>query len=500
MGLGTPRWPWARIAIALLAVALAAALLGCGSSRARAQAAGVTAGTVGNPIPAGFVGMSIELKALESYVGTNPNAIDPAFVHLLQDIAPNQSPVLRLGGDSTDWSWWPVPHMAQPPGVKFTLTPAWMRIARAVASDLRARLILGLDLEAGSRAVINAEAQAMVGQIGRNYIDALELGNEPELYGSFGWYRSTVTGQLVTGRSHGYDVAAFTNEWSTLAPTVPGVALAGPSSGGPLWLGGLGYFLAHQPRVRLVTVHAYPLKHCNRATVVTIPQLLSDTASHGLATRIAPYLAEANHHHAPMRIDEMNGISCGGTRGVSNTFASALWVLDTLFEMARAGLAGVNIHTVPNTINEILGPELVNGRWTIRVHPEYYGMIMFAQAAPPGSRLLKLSTTQPPGVKVWATRAPGGSTHVVVINKQTTGAQVVQLHIAGANGPATVEQLQAPRVDATSGVTLGGQSFGAATTTGVLQGPASHDTVTPSGGTFTVHVPAASATMLTLPG
>ena len=51
----------------------------------------------------------------------------------------------------------------------------------------------------------------------------------------------------------------------------------------------------------------------------------------------------------------------------------------------------------------------------------------------------------------------------------------------------------------TGGVTLGGQTFGAETSTGVLAGPAAHRTVAPSGGAYPVTVPAASATMLTIP-
>src|ERR1700742_5184931 len=115
-----------------------------------------------------------------------------------------------------------------------------------------------------------------------------------------------------------------------------------------------------------VTVHAYPLTHCTKSKVVTIAQLLADSSSHGLAVSVAPLIADASRAHLPLRIDEMNGISCGGTRGVSDTFASALWMLDTLFEMTRAGVVGVNVHTVPNTINELLGPEFVDGKWSIR--------------------------------------------------------------------------------------------------------------------------------------
>src|SRR6201999_1868215 len=94
------------------------------------------------------------------------------------------------GGASPDWSWWPVAHVARPPGVKFTLTPTWLDVARSVATAVRGKLILGVDLEADNRTVAAAEANAMVSQIGRSSIAALELGNEPELYGTFGWYRS----------------------------------------------------------------------------------------------------------------------------------------------------------------------------------------------------------------------------------------------------------------------------------------------------------------------
>ncbi|MHB1569406.1 MAG: glycosyl hydrolase family 79 C-terminal domain-containing protein [Solirubrobacteraceae bacterium] len=196
----------------------------------------------------------------------------------------------------------------------------------------------------------------------------------------------------------------------------------------------------------------------------------------------------------------MNGVSCGGTRGVSNSFASALWMLDALFELARAGVSGVNVHTVPGTINEVLGPQVVGGQWQMRVHPEFYGMMMFAQAAPAGSRLLGIRSPAPPGIKVWATRAPGGQLHVVVIDKRARGATTLRLKISGARGAGSLERLTAPGLGATGGVTLGGQSFGAATATGELAGPAQAQVIAPAGGVYTVRVAAASAAMLTIAG
>lgn len=504
------RWHSNRAATALLVGLAALLVLGlgaCGSAHAGTQTSGratasgtgvsVTAAPVGSAVPNGFVGISIEEKALTQFAGTNPKAIDPVLLHLLGAIAPQQNPVLRIGGDSTDWSWWPVPHMAQPGGVRFALTPQWMSVAHALAADLQARLILGVNLEADSGVLARTEAQAMLSRIGRQYISALELGNEPELYGSFGWYKSRVTGQQVPGRPRSYDFANFIGDFAHFGSYLAGDPLAGPSMGGPVWLEQLGSFVKAERHLNLVTVHAYPLKHCTKSTVVTSAQLLSDAASHGLAERVAPWVREADGHHLPLRIDEMNGISCGGTRGVSDTFTSALWVLDTLFEMVRTGVAGVNIHTVPGTINEVLGPSFSRGHWSMRVHPEFYGMAMFAQAAPAGARLLRVSSAVPAGVKVWATRARDGTIHVVVINKRAGGAASLSVRVASATGPATSEQLRAPNLRATSGVTLGGQTFGS--TTGVLQGSSSAQTVTPGKSGYSLRVPAASATLLTIP-
>lgn len=486
-------------ALAALAVIVIAA---CGSAAGAPPAttsAAVTIGaaTAARPVPAGFVGLSMEYRGLAAYAGQNPAAVDPVFEQLLRDISPDQSPVLRIGGDSSDWTWWPVAHMAQPPGVKYSLTPAYLSVLRALSTALRARLILGLNLEAGSPRVAAAEADAFTSRIGAASLDALELGNEPELYASFGWYKSK-SGAQVPGRAPGFDPADLIGDYTSFSHALPAVALAGPSSGAPVWLAQLGAFLQAEPRVRLATVHAYPLKHCTKSELVTISQLLSDTSSQGLAATVAPYLAAATAHGVPMRIDEMNGVSCGGFRGVSNTFASALWVLDTLFEMAKLGVSGVNIHTVPDTINEILGPSITNGQWQMKVHPEFYGMMMFAQAAPPGSRLLALSSTPPAGVKVWATSGTDGHIRVVVINKLLSGPAVVALRIPAASGSASVEQLLAPSVSATGGITLGGQTFGAETSTGELAGASALTTLAPAAGSYVVTVPAASATLLTL--
>ena len=496
-----------RAGVAALAVlAVFGAATAARSAPARASSAhtgatvvGVGRATVGQAIPSGFLGLSTEIPAIESYAGADPEAIDPVFEQLIRNLAPGQNPVLRIGGDSTDWTWYPVPGMRRPPWVRYTLTAGWMQVTRALVQAINGRLILGTNLEADSSEVAAAEANAMIDGIGRGSIEALEIGNEPELYSGFAWYH-TAAGRAVPGRPAGYDFSDFTHDFSHIARALPQIPLAGPAIGSPAWTPQLGQFLAAEPRVGLVTLHSYPLERCGTSTHPTVAQLLSETSSLGLADGLARYVALAHAHGRELRIDEMNSVACGGEAGVSNTFASSLWSLDALFAMASVGVDGVNIHTSPVSSSHLFSFREVNGEWEGQVSPDYYGLLMFAQAAPDGSRLLRISGPIHGALRAWATRAPNGQIHVVLINTSTARAGLVAVKIPATAASATLERLSALSVTATTGVTIGGQSFGAETDTGVLAGTPQTTEVTPAAGEYSVELPPASAAMLTLPG
>jgi hypothetical protein len=279
--------------------------------------------------------------------------------------------------------------------------------------------------------------------------------------------------------------------------------VAGPAFAELSWLGGLGQFLSSEPRLALTTVHRYPLHGCltnaSQSGYASSANLLADQASSGLANAVAPGVAASHAHGVPFRLDEMNSAavaSCLGKQGVSGTFASALWVLDTLFNLASVGVDGVNVHTLPTAAYELFTFRYTHRHWEAFVHPEYYGMLLFSQAFPPGARLLPVSTSASGPLKVWATRAPDGTTRVVLINKDPSNAYQVQL--SGLSGSGRLVRLQAPSVDARDGVSLGGQTFGGETRTGTLPPATQTETVTPAGGVYGITVPPGSAAMLTL--
>ena len=449
------------------------------------------------PIPAAFLGLSLEYFAIPAYAGTNPSATNPVFVQLIRNLSGGNPPELRIGGDTTDRTWWPIPGMRTPAGVTKTLTPAWIAVTKALAEATGAKLTLGINFEADSAAVAGTEANQLVDGIGASSIDALELGNEPELYGTFSWGRSG-----KPGRPRDYDFAAFSRDFTRIARALPTVRLAGPAAGSPKWFADVGRFLAGHPQVKVTTLHRYPLQLCyihrNRPDYPTISNLLSPASSQGLANSVAAAVRASHARHVPLRIDEMNTIGCGADPAVGESFASALWALDAMFAMARVGVDGVNIATFPGASFQLFNFSEAGGVWRAVVEPEYYGLEMFAQAAPAGSRLLTVSATRTGNLRTYATRAPDGTVRVVAINETTT-SRVVRVRVTGDSQAGTLQLLTAPSLRSTSGVTLGAQSFGESTTTGMLAGPPKTDAVAPTRGEYAVRVPPASAAMLTLP-
>ncbi len=501
----------ARIAHPLRLLLFAAALVavvGVGAWRlavALDSSGGVTVVAVGDravgrPIQPGFVGLSLEFQAVPLYAGTDPTAVNPVLAQLIRNLAPGQSPVLRIGGDSTDSTWWPVAGLKPRAGVSHALDPGWLSVTRSLAATVGARLILGVNLAADDPAIASAEANAFERGIGSRYIEALEIGNEPDLYGRDPWYRSA-QGSVGFARARGYTLDSFIGEFDHFSRALPGVPLAGPAFAWLPWMSSLGRFLAKDPGLGLVTFHRYPLRRCNQSASSplygSIPNLLSDFAGAGLAQPVARFAAVAHAHGLGFRVDEMNSVSCHGKPGVSDAFASALWALDALFSLARAGVDGVNVHTFPGASYGLFSFQRTGGRWSADVKPEYYGLELFAEAAPPGSRLL--ATSAPSGaVKSWATRAVDGTTRLVLINDTRGRAETVIVRPPAAAGVANLERLLAPSAAATSGLTLGAQSYGPETGTGRLSGPARPRYLLSARGEYVVTLPAASAAMLTL--
>lgn len=499
------RRPVAWVVSLLVAAAGAASV----AAAARAQTVDVSRTPITRALPDDFLGLALEYNTIPRWVGSASGPPDPVLVQLIRNLDPAGSPVLRIGGQSTDRVWWPVRHLARPRGVTYNLGPGWTRAARRLATALGGRYLLGINLEADSTRISHIEADELVGRIGRSHIAALDIGNEPDLYRTTPWYREAGgrplawyahTGQPVFARAPGYGPAQFVSEVQRTLRVVPDLPIGGPDTVTAAWISSFARLLTRHSRVRMIDAHAYPLINCvtdpSSPVYPSVAHLLALSSSRDLLAGAAPLIAQARRDRGQFRVDEMGSISCNGKAGVSNAMASALWVSDALFAMDRAGVDGVDLHTYPGSINGLFDLAESHGRWTARIHPLYDGAVLFSQAAPAGSRLLPVAAGDQRHLRAWATLAPDHLVRVLLIN--VGGATRATVHAPAGYGAqaASVEWLRARSAYATAGVTLGGRRFGV-TGTGALPAPRLA-VARPRGGSFRIAMPGASAALLTL--
>lgn len=439
----------------------------------------------------GFLGIATSLSTIPGLAGP-PGDLDTPFLNLLRNLSPGAPVLLRLGGNSGDNSWWPISGMRE--RYLYTLSSQWGARVHALLAALGGKAIIGVNLKEGPRIdsrIATAEVHDFNRYIGANLIDAFELGNEPEFYPL-----SVVTGSRVPGP---VTIAAYTKEFSHIASELGGVPLAGPSSVGPVWLSELGTVLSELPsRLKLVTVHAYPLMNCSRLAHLSMSDFFTGASIQGLADAIHGEVAAAAAHGKGLRVDEINGITCGGKAGLSNSFGEALWALNVLPALWQAGVEGVNFQAIYGDYNQMIHADRSRSGWRVTVEPEYYGLLAFASVTPAGSRMLTVSTPGLAGFYQFAVRAPDRSERVVLTNVGAV-ARTVGVSAAGTHGTGSLSFLSAKSLGATSGATLAGQSL--SPRTGRLAGSPRLTLVKPnSSGVYAVRVPAGAAAILKLSG
>jgi len=448
-------------------------------------------------VPRSYFGVSTEYWTLPLYA--SHLALFERILSLLH--VPGGGPlVLRIGGDSADHSFWD-PRPTTVPRWAFTLTPQWLRLADVLVHRLRLRLIIDLNLITDSPSTAAGWARAAESRLPRGSIIGFEVGNEADIYSHSIW--TAITAGRLMDRSplpaavtpEDY-VADFGQYAAALHNVAPGVPLIGPALANPRthegWITAL--LASHQPALGIVSAHRYPYSACARRrspSFPTIARLLSERATAGMAASVAPAVRAAHRAGLPFRLTELNSVTCGGRPGVSNTFATALWAPDALFELLGEGVDGVHLHLRAGAINAPFALS-ANG---LSARPLLYGLIMFARTlgSDPGLVPLQLRARGSLHLKAWGVRTGNGWLHVLLIDKGRRYVRVL-LRIP-ASGQAAIQRLRAPSARSRSGVTLGGQTLGPG---GQWQGRSTRQTVKRTRRGYVVIVPRVSAALVSV--
>ncbi len=434
-------------------------------------------GASGISIPPDFMGLSEEWWDAAHGMGSAETGVNWIYRQLLSNLtAYGSDPVnIRVGGESTDTSGAPTSTSTQP----------FAELTKAMGN----RFELGVNLGADNVNLATTQATAYLSQMPQGSVTAIEIGNEPDLYARNGYRPPTYTVD-----DYFSDFAKWKNN---IIPATPsGTKLMGPAWGSAGMLGNSSTFLAQNATAVAVVSQHYYVTGPNLNPAQNI--LLQSWASTTEPEAIAPAVALAHAKGLTFRMGEFNSIYDGGTAGISNAFGSALWAIDTMFELANVGADGVNWEAGGGnycdpflfTTNTSKG---ITSYGLSTVRPLYYGLLFFQAATANGSQLVPVDLKVQANMKAWATIDSSGTPRLAVINKDNTYGTIA-ITVSGYN-KASIIRLRAPSYTATSGVTLGGQTFDGSTD-GTIQGTQSSEVTYGSNGLFHIWMPGTSAALL----
>jgi len=459
---------------------------------------------LGNKIGSDFTGLSYESAQLGNphfFSGSNTELA--GFIRRL-----GMSGVLRIGGNTSEFSHWAAnpgePSSAANSGsllgadkanpAAFAMAvgpdtghkaPAPVNISPEAIRNLRDfldacgwKLIYGLNMGTGTAENAADEAAHVMDAAGSKLI-AFQLCNEPDLF-----FRNGI-------RKAEYDFKQFAAEWQhfyqAIRARLPNAPFAGPDTAyNNQWL--VPFAKQFKSEAVFLSQHYYAEGPPTDPSM-TIERLLRPNPK--LQDEFEGMKTTMQDSGLPFRLAETNSCYQGGKQGVSDTFASALWGADLMYQLAAAGGTGINFHGGGYGWYTPIAGTPEDG---FLARPLYYGMLLFTQAGAGHLVESKLEQAeQAPLLTAYGLRSDNGGIKVAVFNKNLD--RRVRLSIDPGQRAQRVSSLRlhAPRVNDTTDVTFGGAPVGA----GGAWAAAREESLSFANGTAVIDLPATSAALIT---
>jgi hypothetical protein len=459
---------------------------------------------LGNKIGDDFTGLSYESAQLGNanfFSGANTDLA--GFIRRL-----GASGVLRIGGNTSEFSHWtatpasasntPIssaivgadkanpaafamavgPDTGHKAPAPVNITPEAIRNLKDFLDASGWKLIYGLNMGTGTPENGADEAAHVMDAVGSKLI-AFQLCNEPDLF-----FRNGI-------RNSDYNFAQFAAEWQrfyqTIRARVPNAPFAGPDTAyNNEWL--VPFARQFKSEAAFLSQHYYAEGPPTDPSM-TIERLLRPNPK--LQAEFEGMKTTMQESGLPFRLAETNSCYQGGKQGVSDTFASALWAGDLMYQLASAGGTGINFHGGGYGCYTPIAGTQEDG---FLARPIYYGMLLFAQAGP--GQLIENQldhAEEAPLITAYSLRNNNGTIKAAVFNKNLDRGIRLTIDPGHRARRVTSLRLHAPRVDDTTDTTFAGAPVGAAG----AWSPEREQTLSAANGVVEVALPAASAALLT---
>jgi hypothetical protein len=223
-------------------------------------------------------------------------------------------------------------------------------------------------------------------------------------------------------------------------------------------------------KITALTIHSYPTKP-RSASFAAMMASTADLRAERSATRLMQAVLAGRYgiDAAPsLRLTEFNSTFGAGNDGVTDSQASAIWVIEYGMQYARAGWKSVHLHgrlaTAPVTRVELKSDysPLTQASATggIVAHPLFYGMVMLGrmtngQVLP--TQWLGTTAGGRHDVAAYAVKSRrDGHTHILVVNRSESRTEHVRVEQTAAWALGSSLLLTASSCSDRSGTSLGG--------------------------------------------
>jgi hypothetical protein len=419
-------------------------------------------------MPERFVGLSYEKAKLSQplFSGSNTD-----LVGLFKRLG---NGVLRIGGNSVDETTWMPTGAGQTSG---QTAPSDVDALGSFISAVGWPVLYGVNLAQSTPAVAAAEVAYAAKALGSNLL-GIEIGNEPDLYAGH-YFPSTWT------------FSDYLALWQSFAGAIvaqtPGVPLTGPVTAyNATWFS--SFAQDEGKSIVLLSMHYY--RADGQLASSTIDLLISypDT---NLQKALVPLQAASQAAGVPFRMAETNSFYNGGALNVSDSYASALWVIDHIFTIAQGGSVGLNLHGGGNYNGYT--PIADNDGVVVEARPEYYGALLCALAGQ-GALLATTISAGSLNTSAYTVQNSTQQLSLIINNKDATQNLQFTVTCPSAVESASLQLLTGPALAATSGVTI----QGSAVNPDGSFAPSSPYGLSVTSDTFTGYVPAASAALISI--